>query len=79
MPAARRSTAQLRVEPCGLSREVVACVSGVRFNQPGDVATVLRVLYLVFNEGYSGDVDLGGEAIRLTRQLAAKTNHEAGW
>src|SRR5699024_7312201 len=37
---------------------------------PGDVATVLRVLYLVFNEGYSGDVDLAGEAIRLTRQLA---------
>ena len=36
-------------------------VSDVRFNQPGDVATVLRVLYLVFNEGYSGDVDLAGE------------------
>lgn len=51
-------------------------VSSVRFNQPGDVATVLRVLYLVFNEGYSGDVDLADEAIRLTRQLAAKTNHE---
>lgn len=51
-------------------------VSGVRFDQPGDVATVLRVLYLVFNEGYSGDVDLAGEAIRLTRQLAAKTRHE---
>jgi RNA polymerase sigma factor (sigma-70 family) len=50
-------------------------VSGVRFNQPGDVATVLRVLYLVFNEGYSDDVDLAGEAIRLTRQLAAKTSH----
>jgi predicted RNA polymerase sigma factor len=31
----------------------------------------MRVLYLVFNEGYSGDVDLGAEAIRLTRQLAA--------
>ena len=46
-------------------------VSGVRFDQPGDVATVLRVLYLVFNEGYSGDVDLAAEAIRLTRQLAA--------
>ena len=45
-------------------------VSGVRFDQPGDVATVLRVLYLVFNEGYSGDVDLAAEAIRLTRQLA---------
>src|SRR5215210_1238710 len=51
-------------------------VSGVRFNQPGDVATVLRVLYLVFNEGYSGDVDLAAEAIRLTRQLAAKIKHE---
>ncbi len=38
---------------------------------PGSVATVMRVLYLVFNEGYSGDVDLAAEAIRLTRQLAA--------
>jgi RNA polymerase sigma factor (sigma-70 family) len=44
-------------------------VASVRFDQPGDVATVLRVLYLVFNEGYSGDVDLAAEAIRLTRQL----------
>ena len=50
-------------------------VSGVRFDQPGDVATVLRVLYLVFNEGYSGDVDLAAEAIRLTRQLAAEFDH----
>ncbi|MBW4719110.1 RNA polymerase sigma factor [Saccharothrix obliqua] len=50
-------------------------VSGVRFDQPGDVATVLRVLYLVFNEGYSGDVDLAEEAIRLTRQLAAAVDH----
>jgi RNA polymerase sigma factor (sigma-70 family) len=46
-------------------------VSGVRLNRPGDVAMVLRVLYLVFNEGYGGDVDLAAEAIRLTRQLAA--------
>ena len=38
--------------------------------RPGDVRTVMRVLYLVFNEGYSGDVDLAAEAIRLTRQLA---------
>src|SRR6478609_4815426 len=51
-------------------------VSGVRFDQPGDVDTVLRVLYLVFNEGYSGDVDLAAEAIRLTRQLAAAIDHE---
>ncbi|MFE5859410.1 RNA polymerase sigma factor [Streptomyces virginiae] len=46
-----------------------------RFDRPGDVATVLRVLYLVFNEGYSGDVDLAAEAIRLTRQLAARVDH----
>ena len=39
-------------------------------DRPGDVGTVMRVLYLVFNEGYSGDVDLAAEAIRLTRQLA---------
>lgn len=51
-------------------------VSDVRFDQPGDVATVLRVLYLVFNEGYSGDLDLAAEAIRLTRQLAAVIDHE---
>jgi RNA polymerase sigma factor (sigma-70 family) len=51
-------------------------IAGVPFNQPGDVGTVLRVLYLVFNEGYSGDVDLAAEAIRLTRQLAARAQHE---
>jgi len=51
-------------------------VSGVRFAEAGDFATVLRVLYLVFNEGYSGDVDLAAEAIRLTRQLAVKTHDE---
>ncbi|WP_151770986.1 RNA polymerase sigma factor [Streptomyces abyssomicinicus] len=50
-------------------------VSGVRLDRPGDVATVLRVLYLVFNEGYSGDVDLAAEAIRLTRRLAAVVDH----
>jgi RNA polymerase sigma factor (sigma-70 family) len=49
-------------------------VSGQRFNQPGDLATVLRVLYLVFNEGYSGDVDLATEALRLARQLVTLTD-----
>jgi RNA polymerase sigma factor (sigma-70 family) len=48
-------------------------VRDVRFNEPGDLATVRRVLYLVFNEGYTGDVDLAAEAIRLTRQLASMT------
>jgi RNA polymerase sigma factor (sigma-70 family) len=37
---------------------------------PGDLRRVLTVLYLVFNEGYAGDVDLAAEAIRLTRALA---------
>ena len=46
-------------------------VSQTGVDRPGDVGTVMRVLYLVFNEGYSGDVDLAAEAIRLTRQLAA--------
>ena len=51
-------------------------VSGVRFEEPGDLATVLRVLYLVFNEGYSGEVDLAHEAIRLTRQVMSMTDDE---
>jgi RNA polymerase sigma factor (sigma-70 family) len=40
----------------------------------GNVRTVMRVLYLIFNEGYSGDVDLASEAIRLTRQLASSVD-----
>jgi RNA polymerase sigma factor (sigma-70 family) len=49
-------------------------IAGERLDQPGDLGTVLRVLYLVFNEGYSGDVDLAGEAIRLTRHLTSLTD-----
>ena len=48
-------------------------IAGLPLDQPGDLGTVLRVLYLIFNEGYSGKVDLAAEAIRLTRQLAALT------
>src|SRR6476620_6657444 len=51
-------------------------VSDVRLDRPGDLHTVLKVLYLVFNEGYSGDIDLAEEAIRLARQLAATTHDE---
>jgi predicted RNA polymerase sigma factor len=49
-------------------------IAGLPLDQPGDLGTVLGVLYLVFNEGYSGDVDLAAEAIRLTRQLVALTD-----
>jgi RNA polymerase sigma factor (sigma-70 family) len=51
-------------------------VGDVRLGEPGDLATVRRVLYLIFNEGYTGDVDLAAEAIRLTRQLASMTDDE---
>ncbi|MFD9866245.1 RNA polymerase sigma factor [Streptomyces niveus] len=58
--------------------------AGARFtaptaaDRPGRLVAAMRVLYLIFNEGYTastGDelarVDLTGEAIRLTRTLAA--------
>ncbi len=45
-------------------------LAGQPLSQPADVAVVLRVLYLIFNEGYTGRVDLAAEAIRLARQLA---------
>ena len=48
-------------------------ISEAGVDRPGDVRTVMRVLYLVFNEGYTGDVDLAAEAIRLARQLANST------
>jgi RNA polymerase sigma factor (sigma-70 family) len=56
--------------------------TGIRFSMPPDdqrdarLAAVLRVLYLIFNEGYTATSgtklqrsELTGEAIRLTRQL----------
>ncbi len=46
---------------------------GRRLDQPGDLAVVLRVLYLVYTAGHAGRVDLAGEAIRLTRQLTLAT------
>jgi RNA polymerase sigma factor (sigma-70 family) len=51
-------------------------VSRISLDEPGSLSTVLRVLYLVFNEGYSGDIDLSSEAIRLARRLHAVTDHE---
>lgn len=51
-------------------------LEGLTLDRHGDLTTVLRVLYLVFNEGYGGDVDLAAEAIRLTRQLVALTDND---
>ncbi len=44
-----------------------------RLDQPGDLAVVLRVLYLVYTAGHSDRVDLTREAIRLARQLTLAT------
>ncbi|HMI94758.1 MAG TPA: DUF6596 domain-containing protein [Polyangiales bacterium] len=46
---------------------------GRRLDQLGDLAVVLRVLYLVYTAGHAGRVDLTGEAIRLARQLTLAT------
>jgi RNA polymerase sigma-70 factor (ECF subfamily) len=51
--------------------------AGIPFAVPADnvlperLAAVLAVVYLIFNEGYGGRVDLAAEAIRLGRVLAA--------
>lgn len=46
---------------------------GRRLDSPGDLAVVLRVLYLVYTVGHAGRVDLAREAIRLARQLTLAT------
>jgi RNA polymerase sigma factor (sigma-70 family) len=48
-------------------------LAGQPLSQPADIAVVLRVLYLIFNEGYTGRVDLAAEAICLARQLALES------
>ncbi len=48
-------------------------VRGRSLDQPGDLAVVLRVLYLVYTTGHAGRVDLAAEAIRLARQLTLAT------
>jgi RNA polymerase sigma factor (sigma-70 family) len=44
-----------------------------RLDQPGDLAVVLRVLYLIYTTGHAGRLDLAREAIRLARQLTLAT------
>ena len=52
-------------------RTVGRSLSRQRVGEPGDLRNVLTVLYLMFNEGYTGEVDLAAEAIRVTRMLAS--------
>ena len=44
-----------------------------RLDQPGDLAVVLRVLYLIYTTGHADRPDLAAEAIRLARQLTLAT------
>ncbi len=45
-----------------------------RLDQPGDLAVVLRVLYLIYTAGHTGGrINLAREAIRLARQLTLAT------
>ncbi len=58
-------------------------VAGIPFSVPPEhalpdrLAAVLAVVYLIFNEGYGGRVDLAAEAIRLGRVLAELMPDEA--
>src|SRR6185437_12453238 len=57
--------------------------AGIPFRVPPDhllpdrLLAVLAVVYLIFNEGYGGQVELAGEAIRLGRALAELMPDEA--
>ena len=46
---------------------------GKQLDRPGDLAVVLRVLYLIYATGHGGRIDLAAEAIRLSRQLTLAT------
>ncbi|MGA8745957.1 MAG: DUF6596 domain-containing protein [Solirubrobacterales bacterium] len=49
---------------------------GRRLDQPGDLAVVMHVLYLIYTAGQNGPparVDLAGEGIRLAHQLTLAT------
>jgi RNA polymerase sigma factor (sigma-70 family) len=47
---------------------------GRRLDRPGDLAVVLRVLYVIYTAGHTDRVDLAREAIRLARQLTLATD-----
>jgi RNA polymerase sigma factor (sigma-70 family) len=49
-----------------------------RIGEAGELTSVLKVLYLMFNEGYGGEIDLASEAIRLTRMLAQASAEPEG-
>jgi RNA polymerase sigma factor (sigma-70 family) len=53
-------------------------IGAQQIGEAGDLTSVLKVLYLMFNEGYGGEVDVAAEAIRLTRLLAQASAEPEG-
>jgi RNA polymerase sigma-70 factor (ECF subfamily) len=62
----RLSRAKLKIKQAGIPFAVPAA-----HLLPDRLDAVLAVVYLIFNEGYSGRVDLAAEAVRLGRVLVA--------
>jgi RNA polymerase sigma-70 factor, ECF subfamily len=62
----RLSRAKAKIKATGIP----FAVPGARL-LPDRLDAVLAVIYLIYNEGYSGRVDLAAEAIRLGRMLVA--------
>ena len=60
----RLSRAKVKIKAAGIPFSVPA-----PHLLPERVAAVLAVIYLIFNEGYTGSADLAAEAIRLARLL----------
>ena len=61
----RLSRAKLKIKEAGIPFQIPA-----PHLLPDRLGAVLAVIYLIYNEGYSGRVDLAGEAIRLGWVLA---------
>src|SRR5262249_47275103 len=59
-------------------RRAKGTLPGRRLARPGDLAVVLRVLYLIYTTGHTVRVDLAVEAIRLARQLTLATEEPEG-
>jgi RNA polymerase sigma factor (sigma-70 family) len=68
----RLSRAKVKIKQAGIPFTIPAA-----HLLPDRLAAVLAVLYLIFNEGYSGRVDLAAEAVRLGRLLSELMPDEA--